>query len=322
MKRYCLSLSLALACWTVLVAEETSLPCFVSTWAFGKVANQAAMQSLLAGSDILDALEQGIRVTEADADNASVGIGGTPNSQGVVQLDACIMDGRGHRAGSVAALEGIRHPITAARLVMERSRHVLLVGAGARAFAVEHGAEEVELLTPGRAAAWEKWKLEQAEQPVSANNHDTIAMIGIDHQGNVVGGCSTSGMGYKLPGRVGDSPILGSGLYVDNEVGGAGATGVGENVMRYCGSFMIVEAMRHGMSPQAACEAAIRRIERIDPLSLAELHINFVAVNKRGEVGAAGTDQGFQMAVSRRGDHQVIKAVVLQPLVERESSGR
>ncbi|MEM8678520.1 MAG: N(4)-(beta-N-acetylglucosaminyl)-L-asparaginase [Planctomycetota bacterium] len=289
--------------WVLMVvslgrADESRLPCFVSTWNFGKAANQRAMEVLAGGGDLLDAVEQGIRVTEADVANSSVGIGGTPNAEGIVQLDACIMDGRGHQAGGVAALEGIRHPITAARLVMEKSPHVLLVGDGARRFALQHGAEEAELLTDDRAKAWEQWRESQRSEKVSPQNHDTIAMIGIDREGNVVGGCSTSGMGYKLPGRVGDSPIFGSGLYVDNEVGGAGATGVGENVMRYCGTFMIVEAMRHGMSPQEACEMAIRRIERLDPLGLSELHVNFVAVNKQGELGAAGTDQGFHAAIS------------------------
>ena len=144
-----------------------------------------------------------------------------------------------------------------------------------------------------------------------SEQHDTIAMIGVDAAGVVVGGCSTSGLGYKMPGRVGDSPILGSGLYVDNEVGGAGATGVGENVMRYCGCFMIVEAMRHGMTPQEACEAAIRRIDRIDPLQLSELHINFIAVNKNGDVGAAGTDDRFVVAIGREADHRVVEARIL-----------
>lgn len=294
-----------------VIADEARLPCFVSTWKFGKVANQEAMSALQSGADLLDALEKGIRVTEADAQNASVGLGGTPNADGVVQLDACIMDGRGHRAGSVAALEGILHPISVARLVMEKTPHVMLVGEGARAFALQQGVAEQELLTPARERAWRKWQAERPTPEVSSQNHDTIAMIGVDAEGHVVGGCSTSGMGYKLPGRVGDSPILGSGLYVDNEVGGAGATGVGENVMRYCACFMIVEAMRHGMTPQQACEATIKRIERIDPLGLDQLHINFVAVNKQGDVGAAGTDGGFQMAVSRSDEHKVVPATIL-----------
>lgn len=315
------SLNLRVLSWLVLsvnfspglvrAGDDGRLPCFVSTWSFGRAANERAMSALQSGADVLDALEQGIRLTEADANNASVGLGGTPNANGVVQLDACIMDGRGHRAGSVAALEGMLHPISVARLVMDKSRHVMLVGEGAHEFAVEHGAEQVELLTKDREQAWRRWQAERKAPAASADNHDTIAMVGVDAQGNVVGGCSTSGMGYKLAGRVGDSPILGSGLYVDNEVGGAGATGVGENVMRYCGSFMIVEAMRHGMSPQQACEAAIRRIDRIDPQSLSELHINFVAVNRQGQVGAAGTDRGFEMAVSRKGRHLVVPGTIL-----------
>jgi isoaspartyl peptidase/L-asparaginase-like protein (Ntn-hydrolase superfamily) len=257
----------------------------------------------------LDAVEQGIRLVEADVSNTSVGAGGTPNAAGVVQLDACIMHGPGHQAGSVAGLEGILHPISVARAVMEKTRHVMLVGPGAQDFAIHNGFEKVNLLSDGRRTAWEKWRAEQ-NQPAanSADNHDTIALIGVSADGTVAGGCSTSGLGYKLPGRVGDSPILGSGLYVDNEVGGAGATGTGENVMRYCATFMIVEAMRHGMSPQAACVAAIRRISQMDPRDISELHINFVAIDKKGNVGAAGTDKEFRYAVTDTDSSLVIDA--------------
>ena len=296
----------------IQAAEEParSLPCFVSTWPFGKPANDIALGTLQSGKSVLDAVEQGIRSVEADVSNTSVGAGGTPNAAGVVQLDACIMYGPGHQAGSVAGIEGILHPISVARAVMEKTRHVMLVGQGARDFAIENGFEQANLLTDDRRTAWEKWRAEQNKQPAGskADNHDTIALIGVAADGTVAGGCSTSGLGYKLPGRVGDSPILGSGLYVDNEVGGAGATGTGENVMRYCATFMIVEAMRHGMSPQAACVAAIRRISRRDPRDISELHINFVAIDKQGNVGAAGTDKEFRYAVTDGRSSSIIDA--------------
>ena len=181
---------------------------------------------------------------------------------------------------------------------------------GAQDFAIQNGFEKINLLSEERRTAWEKWRVEKSKKPNGSNadNHDTIALIGVAADGTVAGGCSTSGLGYKLPGRVGDSPILGSGLYVDNEVGGAGATGTGENVMRYCATFMIVETMRHGMSPQEACVTTIRRISRIDPRDISELHINFVAIDKQGNVGAAGTDKEFRYSVTDGKSSSVIDA--------------
>ncbi len=284
-----------------LSASWSPLPCFVSTWRFGMAANDEALRALLNGASLLDAVEQGIKLVERDASNGSVGIGGTPNADGVVQLDACIMNGPGHKAGSVAALEGFLHPISVARRVMEATPHVMLVGSGAADFARRQGFSTLDLLTDDQKRAYSAWKASQpvdsAKQPTSVG-HDTIALIGIDAAQNIAGGCSTSGMGYKLPGRVGDSPILGSGLYVDNEVGGAGATGVGENVMRFCGSFMIVEGMRHGLHPLDACVGAIRRIAKLDGRPCAELHVNFIAVNREGHAAAAGTDPSFEYAVT------------------------
>ncbi len=285
-----------------------ALPRFVSTWPFGKPGNDVALKTLEAGNSVLDAIEQGIRVVESDIGNTSVGIGGTPNANGVVSLDACIMNGPGHQAGSVGGVEEILHVISLARAVMEKTNHVMLVGQGAQDFALANGFEKRDLLTEDRRKAWMQWKAEQRDAPVGPDNHDTIALIGVGDDGTVAGGCSTSGLGYKLPGRVGDSPILGSGLYVDNEVGAAGATGTGENVMRYCASFMIVEAMRHGMGPQAACVAAIRRIAKQDPRDISQLHINFIAIDKQGNVGAAGTDQEFKYAVTQRNSSQVLDA--------------
>jgi isoaspartyl peptidase/L-asparaginase-like protein (Ntn-hydrolase superfamily) len=287
-------------------------PLIVSTWAFGKPANDAALKVLLGGGTILDAVEQGIQVPESDRGNSSVGLGGLPNAAGVVQLDACIMAGPDHRAGSVAAIEGIRHPISAARRVMEKTPHVMLVGEGARMFALEEGLESVENNTAERYEAWRKKRAAAGKLPAkgsekNSGNHDTIALLVLGADGNIAGGCSTSGWGGKLPGRVGDSPIIGSGLYVDNDVGAAGATGLGENVMRYCGSFLVVELMRQGLSPEEACLETIRRIARKDPKGTG-INISFVALDKRGRYGAAGSARGFKFAVATKTSSRVLTA--------------
>lgn len=286
---------------------QGEMPLIVSTWPFGKASNDVALKILQKNGSLLDAVEQGIWVTEADATNTSVGLGGTPNAAGVVQLDACIMHGPTHKAGSVAALEGIRHPISVARQVMEKTPHVMLVGEGARMFAVEEGLDSVPV---NARELYEKWQQKRAaSRPKTADpkppNHDTIALLVLGADGNIAGGCSTSGLGGKLPGRVGDSPIIGSGLYVDNAVGAAGATGVGENVMRYCASFLIVELMRQGLPPHEACLEVIRRIVRSEPQG-ANLSINFIALDKRGRYGAAGTDQGFAYSVTTPGNSRVL----------------
>lgn len=304
-----------------LLKGET--PLIVSTWPFGKPANERAFETLTGGQGGLDAIEHGIRVTEADPGNSSVGLGGIPNAEGVVQLDACIMSGPGHRAGSVAAVEGFRHPISIARRVMEVTPHVMMVGQGAMMFADAHGFEKGPKVSPGQERAWRRWKARQAEAVKKADakegateasvadtpalNHDTIAMILLMPNGDVFGGCSTSGWGYKLAGRVGDSPLIGGGLYVDNEVGAAGATGLGENVLRYCGSFLVVEFMRQGMHPQEACAATIHRIARLDPKGY-DLSINFIALDKKGRFGAAGTGSGFQYAVTYPGKSEVLQS--------------
>jgi len=283
-------------------------PMMVSTWRHGKLANEAALEVLRTGGSPLDAVEQGIWVTEADARESSVGIGGIPNADGAVQLDACIMEGPGHGAGSVAALEDILHPISVARRVMEQTPHVMLVGDGARKFALEQGFEQVELLTEERRRAWLAWSeqnaREKAENP--RFSHDTVALLVLGANGDLAGGCSTSGWGYKLPGRVGDSPIIGSGLYVDNEVGAAGATGTGENVMRYCGSFMVVEYMRQGLHPRDACIETIRRIASKDPLGF-NLDIHFIALDKRGRQGAAGCSTRFDYSVTTETSSEVLQ---------------
>lgn len=295
--------------------NETSAvrPVFIATWPFGQPACELALKTLEESSSGLDAIEKGIGLVEADASNASVGIGGIPNADGVVELDACIMSGPGHQAGSVAAVQDILHPISVARRVMQDTIHVMLVGEGAKQFALEKGFPKTNLLTDNQKANFERWKNEQSEKPdpVNEDNHDTIAMLGVDENGDLYGGCSTSGWGFKIPGRVGDSPILGSGLYVDNAVGGAGATGVGENVMRFCGSFLIVEFMRAGASPTEACRMCIERIAEMDPKSIGELDINFIALNKVGEFGAAGTSKGFRYAVANREVSKVMDATHL-----------
>jgi len=272
-------------------------PLVISTWPFGKPANEKTLEILKGGGSGLDAVEQGVRLVESDLGNPSVGLGGIPAANGVVQLDACIMSGPGHKAGSVASVEGFSHPVSIARRVMEETRHVMLVGEGAANFARERNFETGPSVTPGQKAAWENWKMAQEAAKKKAPNHDTIALLLLTPSGDLFGACSTSGWGYKIPGRVGDSPIIGGGLYVDNTVGAAGATGIGENVMRYCGSFLVVEFMRQGMTPVEACLATIDRIASLDPKGY-DLSINFVALDKKGRYGAAGTGSGFQYSVA------------------------
>ncbi len=276
-------------------------PCVISTWDFGVAANQAAFAVLEKGGPSLDAVEAGVRVPEADLSNHYVGRAGYPDRDGHVTLDASIMDHDG-RCGAVAAIEHIAHPISVARRVMERTPHVLLVGDGALQFALEQGFPREELLTPESKAAWEQWRKDanyqpQAGPPGSAANHDTIGMLALDAQGRLAGACTTSGMAWKLRGRVGDSPIIGAGLYVDGDVGGATSTGVGEEVIRTCGSFLVVELMRQGLSPQAACEAAVERIRKKKPGAEKTIQVGFLALNRHGEVGAFALQSGFTYAL-------------------------
>ena len=293
-------------------------PLIVSTWGFGKPANEVALKVLQGGGSALDAVEQGVRLVETSG-NTSVGLSGKPNAAGVVQLDACIMNGPGHQAGSVAGVEGVVHPISAARLVMEKTPHVMLVGAGAHWFAEQNGLE----VRDGQAdkANYREWLARQKRptpgKGAKPEHHDTIAQIILDADGNIAGGCSTSGWSGKVPGRVGDSPIIGGGVYVDNEVGAAGATGLGENVMRYCASYQVVENMRHGMSPTEACAEAIRRIARTDPQGM-DLAINFIAIDKHGEFGAAGTQANFPYSVTTPTFSEVRKGKSLSRAKQKE----
>jgi isoaspartyl peptidase/L-asparaginase-like protein (Ntn-hydrolase superfamily) len=294
---------------TIMNSQTARRPLIVSTWPFGKPANEKALDVVRSGGSGLDAVVDGIGIAESDLTNNSVGAGGLPNADGVVQLDACIMSGPGHRAGGVAAIEGIEHPIAVARRVMEKTPHVLVVGEGARQFALKEGFPNQDLNTPEAQAKWQEWKAKQT----GAEGHDTIALLVLMPDGNIFGGCSTSGLAYKLPGRVGDSPIIGSGLYVDNDVGAAGATGVGENVMRYCGSFLVVEYMRRGASPEEACAEVILRTARKDPKGI-DLSINYIALDKDGRYGAAGVGKGFDYSVTYPGFSEVLHSLALSDL--------
>ncbi|GHE33493.1 N(4)-(beta-N-acetylglucosaminyl)-L-asparaginase [Sphingobacterium griseoflavum] len=286
-------------------------PIVISTWDFGVAANKAAWEVLKDNGRSLDAVEQGVKVAEADLSNPTVGKGGYPDRDGHVTLDACIMDELGN-CGSVAALEHIAHPISVARLVMEKTPHVMLVGEGALQFAMENGFERENLLIPSSEKAWQEWLKEKKYKPImnienksfnterlpgNQYNHDTIGMLALDAAGNLSGACTTSGMAFKMRGRVGDSPIIGAGLYIDNEVGGATSTGVGEEVIRTVGSFLVVELMRQGYSPEAACKEAVARIVKKKPDTAREIQVGFLALNKKGEYGSYALQSGFTYAV-------------------------
>ncbi|PWN05858.1 isoaspartyl peptidase/L-asparaginase family protein [Rhodohalobacter mucosus] len=281
-------------------------PVLLSTWNHGIPANEKAWQVLNETGSIVDAVEQGVRVIENDPDNLSVGLQGLPDRDGIVTLDASIMKGDGS-CGSVAFVRQVKHPISLARLVMDETPHVMIAGEGARKLAAENGFElQEEELSPRAEEAYEKW-LEQSEyKPViNIENHDTIGMIGIDGNGKMAGSCTTSGLAYKMHGRVGDSPIIGAGLYVDDEVGAATATGLGESIIRICGSFLIVELMRQGRTPQEACEEAVRRlISKHDNVD--DIQAGFLALNKDGEAGAYAVQPGFNYALHNRAGNELV----------------
>ncbi|NCT75202.1 MAG: N(4)-(beta-N-acetylglucosaminyl)-L-asparaginase [Chitinophagaceae bacterium] len=294
-------------------ASNAGYPVVVSTWDFGKAANAAAWEILSRSGRALDAVEAGVRIPEADETNQSVGYGGLPDRDGRVTLDACIMDEK-YNCGSVMCLEHIKHPISVARLVMEKTPHIILTGEGALRFALANGFKKENLLTPAAEKAWLEWLKTSEYKPVAnienqlyqpgkdpmpggKDNHDTIGMLALDAQGNISGACTTSGLAYKMQGRVGDSPVIGAGLYVDNEVGGATATGVGEEVIRIVGAHLIVELMRQGRSPQAACREAVERIIKRNPARAKEIQVGFLALNKKGEYGAYCLQKGFTYAV-------------------------
>ena len=309
-------------------------PIVISTWAPNVKANAEAWKVLNVNGRALDAVEAGVRIPEADPNDTSVGYGGLPDRDGKVTLDACIMDEFAN-IGSVMALEEIMHPISVARLVMEKTPHVQLVGEGALQFAVSQGFKRENLLTPQSEKAWKEWlktskydpmiiprlleKKEIDRVPVpypwpTADNHDTIGMLAMDAKGNMSGACTTSGMAFKMHGRVGDSPIIGAGLYVDNEVGGATSTGVGEEVVRICGSHTVVELMRQGLSPALACKKAVERIIKIRGKKGMEVQVGFLAINKRGEFGAFAIQKGFNYAVQTNAGSKIYDAKYIQSI--------
>ena len=298
-------------------ADNEINPVVISTWAPNVKANAAAWQVLVKGGTALDAVHQGVMVPEADPNDQSVGYGGLPDRDGRVTLDACIMDHQ-YNIGSVMYLEHIKHAITVARLVMEKTPHVQLVGEGALRLALENGMQKENLLTEASEKAWKEWLKTSQYSPMTTvenllerikNNHDTIGMLALDKHGNLSGACTTSGMAYKMQGRVGDSPIIGAGLFVDNEVGAATATGVGEEVVRICGSHTVVEYMRHGYSPADACKEAVKRlIKARGEASARKLQIGFIAMNKKGETGCYSLTGSFTMALRNVAGEKVIDA--------------
>ncbi len=298
-------------------------PIVLSTWAPNVKANAEAWKILGQGGKSIDAVEAGVQIPEADPKDQSVGYGGLPDRDGKVTLDACIMDEKGN-CGAVMFLEGIMHPIKVARLVMDKTPHVQLVGEGALQFALANGFKIENLLTPESEKAWKKWLKNAKYDPMTIpklleektkkdergqeNNHDTIGMIAMDAAGQISGACTTSGMAYKMRGRVGDSPIIGAGLYVDNEVGAATSTGVGEEVVRICGSHTVTELMRQGYKPGEACKKAVQRIIRMRGEKAKELQIGFIAINKKGAFGGYSMQKGFTYAVQTKNGSKVYEA--------------
>lgn len=309
-RRTLLTAAPAVALATSAVARDAAPAVMVSTWDFGAAANAAGIEARRNGGSALDMVEAGGKVAEADESNSSVGLGGMPDRDGHVTLDACVMTWAGD-IGAVCALEDVVHAVSVARAVMERTPHTMLVGVGARAFAVDQGFPTRNLLTPRAEAAWREW-LVTAQYAPRANsentdwrgtpggpgNHDTIGLLAIGADSRMAGACTTSGMAFKMRGRVGDSPIIGAGLYVDDEVGGATATGVGEDVVRVSGAHSVVEAMRHGLDPTAACRAVIERLARLRGTKVAASQVALLALDKQGRAGAFALQPGFTYAVT------------------------
>ncbi len=301
-------------------------PVVISTWDAGLEANKAAWEILGNGGRALDAVEKGVMVTES-SQNCCVGLGANPDRDGFVTLDACIMD-EFSNCGSVAFLERIKHPISVARRVMEKTPHVMLVGSGAQQFAVAEGFPlEEQKLSPEAQNAYNEWLKKSEYKPPAINvenkghgpfapaklengewNHDTIGMVAMDTNGNFSGSCTTSGAGFKMRGRLGDSPIIGAGLFVDNEVGACTATGQGEDVIRVAGSHSVVELMRQGLSPEAACKKVIERIVRIKKEKAKNIQVAFIALNKQGVAGSYALHPGFSYAIKTGDREMLVKA--------------
>lgn len=292
---------------TKITSVKATKPIVVSTWNHGVDANKASWKILSKGGTALDAVEAGVRVTESDPNIMTVGLGGLPDRDGFVTLDACIMD-ENNKCGSVAFLQDIENPISVARKVMEDTPHVMLAGEGARQFAFEKGFKKTNLLTEKAKKAWEEWKKKSKYEPViNVENHDTISQLALDANGNLSGACTTSGMAFKMHGRIGDSPIIGAGLFVDNEVGAACATGMGEAIIRVAGSAIVVELMRNGRTPYEACKETVDRILKKHS-DLKNLQVGFLALNKNGEVGAYSVYAGFNYAVLSEFQNELIDA--------------
>ena len=284
-----------------------SVPVVLSTWDFGLKANEEAWKVLSNGGRALDAVEQGVKLVEADPNERSVGYGGRPDRDGRVTLDACIMDENLH-IGSVACLEHIMHPISVARAVMEKTPHVMLVGDGALQFAEAQGFKRTKLLTPESEAEWKEWLKKSEYKPkVNIENHDTIGMIALDKDGRLSGACTTSGMAFKMHGRVGDSPIIGAGLYVDGEIGAATATGHGEEIIRIAGCHLVVELMRQGRTPEEACREAVERVYKRQKHRLDEIQVGFIALNREGKYGAYCLQPGFTFAIMDSEGNRLLK---------------
>jgi N4-(beta-N-acetylglucosaminyl)-L-asparaginase len=281
------------------VIKNQKKPLIISTWNHGLPANEETWKQLKNGKSSLDAIEAGMKIPEADPTIRSVGYGGFPDREGKVTLDACLMDYNSN-CGSVSFLQGIKHPISVAKKVLQNTPHVMLSGQGALQFALSEGFVEENLLTPEAEKDWKKWLEESKYKPViNIENHDTISMLVIDEDGNISGGCTTSGAAWKMHGRVGDSPIIGAGLFLDNEVGAAAATGLGEAVIRTAGSAMVVELMRQGKTPFEACKEIVERIynKHKNHKDMEYLQVGFIAVNKNGEHAGYSLRSGFNYAV-------------------------
>ncbi len=285
--------------------DNNITPLVIATWDV-KNATKKAWETIQNNQSSIDAIEQGCMIEEANENGQSVGKGGLPDRDGNVTLDACIMNSKGD-CGSVVFLKNIKHAISLARKVMEDTPHVMLAGIGAEEFAYSIGFKKENLLTKASKKAWENWKKTSKYKPIiNIENHDTIGMLAIDNNGDISGGCTTSGLAYKMSGRVGDSPIIGSGLYVDNEIGGAVATGLGEEVLKTVGSFLIVELMRQGHSPQKACEIAISRI--VTKNDYRSFQVGYIALNKQGDTGCYSIQKGFSMTICQSNNNVNIKS--------------
>ncbi|MCK6649588.1 MAG: N(4)-(beta-N-acetylglucosaminyl)-L-asparaginase [Bacteroidia bacterium] len=293
------------------ITIQSNKPIVLSTWNFGLKANEAAWEVLSKNGRALDAVEAGVKIPEGDPTERSVGYGGRPDRDGRVTLDACIMDEQAN-IGSVACLEHIKHPISVARAVMEKTPHVMLVGDGALQFALSQGFKKENLLVEESEKEWKEWLKNSNYKPiVNIENHDTIGMIALDANGNLSGACTTSGMAYKMHGRLGDSPIIGAGLYVDNEIGAATATGHGEEVIRIAGCHLVVELMRQGKTPEQACKEAVARVVKLTAnrkKNLKDIQVGFIALNKQGEYGAYCVQGGFNYAVHDSSGNKLINS--------------